>query len=373
VTFALPLSREEFAAALVTGHGRALMHVERHGLGAFVDELLRACVTDYVLDGQTEERRAAWLARLVVATGDAAAWGAALTDALGEQASSTDDAAQICGVLAELARRDLVDPREALRRAIDRWTGGDVGAAEDELVEFDGVAGLLRVARSRGVAILGGAEEPDWPEEDAFVGRAAERLGEEAVNSALARAASTDAATYAAWIAAMRARDSTVSATTFGREASDEELGLAFEGLLATTDAAELRRHVGVFLRRTFPAFDERLLAPAAHEDDRVHHRTRHALGRLADARIRAFALPLFVGPPPGEDRVALLTALSASHLPGDHAAIEAALPATGDREFLRRIAGDVTNLAEAQADPALAGCLLWAYERSELAGGAAA
>jgi len=59
-----PLDREAFRLALATGHGRAMIHAERHGVGEFRDVVLEACGRWVGYDAQVDGYREDWLARL---------------------------------------------------------------------------------------------------------------------------------------------------------------------------------------------------------------------------------------------------------------------------------------------------------------------
>lgn len=363
------------------------MHVERHGVGEFEETLLDACLHDLVLDRQADERRAPWLARIVSAGGAADRVCARVVATMDAKSGYDDDIEQACELLLELARGGSAPARDAIRRAVDRW-GRSHWAGTSELVQLEGIEGLLHVARVCGAAPEGTDRDEDWLP-GSIVEEAEHRLGVEAVGPALRQAAASDAAVRAfverigtadrshvsprpapgphlATYAAFLASGSTMADWDFARHAPDDEVRRAFVAMLDATDAADVRRHLAIFTRRALPAFDERVLEWAQHADDRIRRMSRHALGRLRDPAVRATAMRLFVDPPRNEDRTGLLAMLASSYRSGDHAAIGASLGGPADRLVTHALVGDVADLAAAQDDPALAGCLLWAYEKSD-------
>ncbi len=66
---AYPLTKAAFTRALMTGHGRALIHAERCGTDEVREEILNAALFPNVYDAQCNGLGEAWLVRLRVAAG----------------------------------------------------------------------------------------------------------------------------------------------------------------------------------------------------------------------------------------------------------------------------------------------------------------
>lgn len=66
---AYPLTKAAFTRALMTGHGRALIHAERCGTDEVREEILNAALFPNVYDAQCNGLGEAWLVRLCVAAG----------------------------------------------------------------------------------------------------------------------------------------------------------------------------------------------------------------------------------------------------------------------------------------------------------------
>ncbi len=137
-----PLTREQFRRALATGHGRAKIHVECFGAREFRDEILEAATisgTDY--SGDLVGERAGWLAELCFAAG-------VVEEVVAKHAEYNDwERHQRCGLLLAFSRRGFASARSALYAECGRdpYYGTCFGCAE--IIELDGEAGLLFVAR----------------------------------------------------------------------------------------------------------------------------------------------------------------------------------------------------------------------------------
>ena len=61
----VPLTLEKFQDALRKGLGRALMHVKTYGTENVRDEILQACLHNFIYDPQCEKSRANWLIEII--------------------------------------------------------------------------------------------------------------------------------------------------------------------------------------------------------------------------------------------------------------------------------------------------------------------
>jgi hypothetical protein len=147
-----PLTKAAFTRALMTGHGRPLIHAERCGTDDVREEILNAALFPNVYDAQCNGLGEAWLARLCVA--------ACLVESfLSKEPGITGDLALRCGMLAQFALQGHASPRAELRELCryDEKKGWVLGAGE--IVEVDGEDGFLFAADRVGEALL---EHPDY-------------------------------------------------------------------------------------------------------------------------------------------------------------------------------------------------------------------
>ncbi len=184
--FQLPLAREQFAAALHTGHGRAPLHVGQCGAQGFEDLVLDACTRSLVFDEQSEGTRAGWLSSLLEHAGLRDRARAVVVSALD---TLRPGAASDLWTVVQLLRMALIFAQEGhddCRRMIldtferqdfnESWVGGE------ELIILDGVDGFLRAAEVVGARLLRGS---GYWEDAHLLDFAADHHGREAVLRAL--------------------------------------------------------------------------------------------------------------------------------------------------------------------------------------------
>ncbi len=184
------LTVEKFRDALQKGLGRAVMHVREHGTEKVRNDILHACLHNIAYDHQCEESRANWLLEIINLTNDEEYYHQCILEAI---PNSTDlwDTQQLVELATELARRGLEEARRAiydkfaLQEFDEFWIGGS------QIVELDGIEGLLHVAEVIGTRLL---EEPDFRHDyDYLVTEAIERFDKQTVIAALEKRASENA------------------------------------------------------------------------------------------------------------------------------------------------------------------------------------
>jgi hypothetical protein len=149
---AYPLTKAAFTRALMTGHGRALIHAERCGTDGVREEILNSALFPNVYDAQCNGLGEAWLARLCQAAG-------LVERFISQDRGITGDLELRCGMLAQFALQGHHAPRTELRELCryDEKKGWVLGAGE--IVEVDGEEGFLFAADRVGAALL---EHPDY-------------------------------------------------------------------------------------------------------------------------------------------------------------------------------------------------------------------
>jgi hypothetical protein len=179
-----PLCREAFRRALITGHGRALIHAENFDVAEYHGEIFTAATTCLVYDTQVEGYREWWLARLCQAAG-------LIDELINRLPEIPGEGRQRCRLLKEFY---LQGHPEALPRlyAMCRFSAefNDVDAC-DELIEIDGEKGLIFVARRLGETLLA---DPDFWVSDWELDHFDDLYGEGSAKRILARAAAENPA-----------------------------------------------------------------------------------------------------------------------------------------------------------------------------------
>lgn len=143
-----PLEKAEFIRALATGHGRALIHAERHDTEGVRDGILDASLTSKTYDPQCNGYGEKWLARLCCLAG--------LVDTIisGRHAFEGGDGALRCRLLKEFALKGDMTALPALREMCRFDAEWNDLLACDEIVELEGEKGFVFVAERLGERLL---------------------------------------------------------------------------------------------------------------------------------------------------------------------------------------------------------------------------
>ena len=387
----------QFGEAIQKGLGRAFIQVRDSGAQELRDDILNACLHNLAYDSQCEGSRAEWLLAIADLTGEPQFYKELILAALPDATEKLWDARQLIELAAVLARRGSDRARRAIYERFElqefaSWIGAG------QIVEIDGIEGLLHVAEIIGAKLL---QNTDSWEDNYLVLEASELYGKEAVMAALSQGAETSANVRAYldevnkradFLSANKSekksarqtdRDrlrvqyiiSTIEAATrsvstscvWGRRASDEDLEYLFDRLLAETRREQLLRYLWIFRLREFPRLDDRLFDLAASEDEEIQDAAIVALAHSKDASIRNLANRLLRERPTSIYQSALRL-YTKNYEPEDYQLIESILTLSEDVDLLHQTAYDLIRFVKAQEDPQLANFLFWAYERTPCA-----
>jgi hypothetical protein len=382
----------EFVRVVAVGLGRAVLHLQSHDAAPYRDTILPACLHNMVYDTQVEEGREQYLFDLISLTGETDFYRERLSAAL-PATHDPRDRGQIGAVLRLFAERGDETSRTALYDAFTAAGGRDVSALGDQIVELDGVPGLLFVAQQ-----LSTGDCDSWSLEH-LVWLAKEMDGLDVVARALADASATDSR-VAAFAAAARAalapeEDSGERAAAiqqrrreeaadyerlrqrleagdgkaasllwlWGSEASESELVRAATDLLRESEPWRLRAYLRLFHRRRFPLDPAPLLALARSADETTAHQALYALGLVEHPAVRSLALDLLSR---GDGRGAAL--FVGNYEDGDYARLEQALSSWQDRDGLHGLGFNLRKVVAAHPTPAASPALMALYERGPCA-----
>ncbi len=300
-----PLTREQFRRALATGHGRAKIHVERFGASEFRDEILEAATVNLVSDPQVNGTRGEWLAELCLAAG--------VAETVIAQPIPEDhhDREQRVALMLAFARRGIAGARSALYACLGRARGSSDVYASREIIELDGEAGLLFVARAMGSLLATEADFSVWGyelsvfDEQHGEGRGRALLEREAASDASIRVYLEHVTRYEAGLAEARqaasgddarpgrparARMSVQEALRIISESTPgkAEEGLTYWGRLAEPE--ELQQVLGLLLLSSNPRVQESALRALSGPDHPPLHARVLELTRHADDEVRFWA-----------------------------------------------------------------------------------
>lgn len=378
------LNTAPFAHWLRIGLGRPILHLRDHDSQPYRETILDACLHDTAYDRQCEGSRAAYLFDVIVATGEPDYYRDHLLAASAPEALDGDDGEQIIALLGLFAAQGDAEARAQLYRVFDANIATERPDGATEIVETDGLAGLLAI-----IARLAFDPDDDW-EAYRFVRDAIERSGEEETWRALRDAAAADPIVANFFALAQRGREQDENPVLVDREpaptadyatlrarflagepsaygqllrwvrtATDDELCLAAADVLSEDDPKRLKAYLFLFSKRSFPLDHTRLLALARHPDHFVSHQALMALSHLAHPNIRALGLALLAEGNGGGARL-----LANNYQDGDFALIERLLLTWTDRDEIHALGFGLRDIAEAQQRPVAIGALSAAYER---------
>ncbi|RJP41608.1 MAG: hypothetical protein C4547_01570 [Phycisphaerales bacterium] len=422
--YTLPLTIEQFEAALRTGHGRAWQHAVDCGVADRLDAVVYACMHNLAYDAQCEGDRADWMLALVEAAGVTNLVTPLLLQA-GNEPPDQDEgfwhAVQRCRVMLELAKRGEDAARALLYQSFrpNGETMDLIGCAE--ILELDGADGLIFVCQKLGQWIAQDAsrlvdDQPLWKfDERAQPGVAARLLKSVRWNDPdIARyldavsaqsdfntsTANTDLEPGAApsrprrlyknldsfrfddaiadqrmqaiesrsaddvidWVRAAPEEAIGGWLRSWGRRAPEQYLMKVADALADETHPPRLCKFLLVFQRRAIPIVTDALLRLAEHPTPDVRWLLNYVLSHVADPRVRELALRCLT---PERMLESSLLLFRSNLKPGDAETIERALFLPDDPEGRHGIILDLLKLFEKQFSPESARLMLFAYEHS--------
>jgi len=383
-----PLGAIEFAAALKTGHGRAVQQIEAHGAAGLEQEIVKACVSCLTYDPQCEAERAPWLCSIVERASLNETVVQAIETVMQQHPTENHrDMAQRSAILKELAAAGSDDARRLLYSTLARLphTSDVIGA--EQIIELDGVNGLMRVARQLGRWLQA---DPDFWVDDWLIGLSDESTGVVGGLAALEREAEVDS-DVARYLAGIRKTGESQSAAPsrvdptahtgdqivayvnanpkeqchwfrrWGAHASEDQREVVFDALLASDNPEHVKRLFRCFGKTGIPRFDHRLTRWIVHPDEQVRWAAVRGVAANHHPELRAAAMRLMAeGDTP--NGVALLVN---NFETGDFVRCADHLTRLDDADETHHLVGELLNLCQAHPGMEALDCLLYVYERS--------
>lgn len=384
-----PLDSTAFGSALSRGHGRALQQVQLHGVQNLGDTLIDACLHCGTYDPQCEAPRVPWLFSIVDCAGLQNRLIQALAELLKEvpaEGEAHKDLTQRSAMLRELAAAGSADARRLLYASLMRLPGtsADVIAADD-IVELDGLNGLVHVARQMG---RWSQEDPHFWVDGQLVEQCKVSGGATAALAALECEAQTDpyiasylqglvetyaqsnssapqAASFTAEQIVAYARDHPRDPCHWfrgwGRRADASEIETVFLALLDVREPQHATRLLRCFARRGVPRFDSRLLPWLDHPDPMLGMAALNAVKSTRHPNLRTLALR-WIADGDLEGGIRLLTG---NFERGDFALCAPFLESIDDEDGRHRLASNFVAMCEAHPSAGALDGLLDVYEFS--------
>lgn len=316
------MTRAEFEDALRKGLGRVIQHLQTNSGKPFRDPILAACLEDWRYDRQTHSSRSLYLYETIQTTGEPEFYRDQLREHM--LTCATDDLLYENTSLAyEFAVRGDRKMREALYRAYDRLASDRDFTSGDEIVQLDGLAGLLYVIKP----YLDQRTDDDlWPAVSWIIQLEA-RDGAKEADSALEQAAGS----YPALAEALAARRShraeleerrssngpepilpwpemreailenqrprNVGVASWARRVSDETFREVSASIIGESDPDVLYKLLFLFHFRPFPLNPEPLLELVKTGSDRNAWRAAITLSKVVHPDVRRLAVELAANP----------------------------------------------------------------------------
>ena len=382
------LTQDQFRNALRKGFGRAVLHVREFGAAGLEDDIAHACTTNLVYDAQCEGTRGEWLHEIVKLAGLVETVTPLVIDKLRRSSTPEEfwDVGQLCVLASMFAQSGHKDARDVLYDKFDRQEFSSTWLCGSPIMDVDGLQGFLHLAEVIGNRLC---NEPDYWEDTYLLTEAYERFGHETVQDALAAQAKTCECTQK-FVDRMQKVEQqeaerkdhgprplesleTVLASVeaaqdkrlhrlwiWGRRATDDDVAVVFDRMLAESRPEQLCRYLSIFRYREMPRLPPRILELPIRAEGQLLDATIDALSVFKNAEVRTLGLRMLRGNPACLDAIRLFVK---NYEQGDSTLLESVLPTEGDADVLHRIGIDLLNVYSETKTPELAGCMKWLYE----------
>lgn len=389
------LSREEFATALQSGHGRALLYVLKCGIDGVADLVLEACLHDQAYDPQSEGSRAKWLFDMFYNTQEYRRFSNAILSALASE-NETRDLQQLCELASHMAAKGDVGAHDALRsRVLSHALGSeDIWVGARELVSLDGNPAVVELARRYGTRLLLDSEEYCPGLDELFDGNIPLE-----VRKNLQELSVTDHKVKAYWEYVLQAEanwtpdlnsqekirertrqrlslqkilDDAVATsgeypgpyTSFGKAATPEELMIIFQHLLTASSEKVAIRLLWVFRRTQVPKLDPKLWEFAASTNEDLKAAAIEVLAQNSDPSIGKFARNILSNGGFNEKNPEVLDLFIHNFEPGDGKLISFTVQQIKTiPDYAHEIGWSILNICDKNHSPELTPALNWVYE----------
>ena len=410
----IPLSREKFQDALEKGLGRAVQHVRVSRPEEVRDDLLNVSLHCLVFDAQCEGWRAPWLMEMFQITGETEFYRKPILERL-DEISDTElrkgrDFWQLYHFAKEFALRGDKEAHESVYRAFDRMIHDNFIEGSEELIELDGIAGLVYILEKTGQRIRDGF---GFCNAKYDIESAEEKFGKETVQNAIEtakkqnefvrlyfeRAAMKDPYFDGPFVYRERLPDLSLREWTdqimdedfsdfeigdedhpflsldmrrrifvrVARKAETAELEYAFEKLMQTDNPMRQYCLLGIFAKRPMPRVEKKILDLIDSENVSLTWYAAQALSSTSHEWIREKGLELLQSDPPQSNWYSGIELLENSFRPGDQRMIEKALVKNvfPDIHSLHGAGLSLKHLIGSNPQESFADCCLWFYDQT--------
>jgi hypothetical protein len=388
------LSSAEFADALKKGKGRAFMQVRDRGDTGIESELLHACLHSLAYDTQCEGDRGSWMMDLIECIKSPDLYYQSIVSSF---IATTEfwDVSQLSTMLTLLAKRNYPGARDLLYRKFGLQEFRESSTIGADLIELDGIEGMLHVAETIGKRIQ---SDSDYWENNYLTSWVCELLGKEETAEALQEAAKSNpsikayidniiATSGCLFLSDEERKPSSVSKETvslqeflseiekapkraakgyclrFGRNATSVDTKKLIAYLANEQDREKSLRCLWVFRIAELPEVPDFMLAYAVSADDELRSAALTALANTESAVVREFALELL-----NDGKLEAIELFKKNYADGDLQRIMQKLHTNDSDDKIHSFSVDILQICGNQNSPEAVDCLLWLYENTPCA-----
>lgn len=307
-----PLSKKDFAKALECGLGRAFLHVKNQDDTNIEEELVHAVTHSLSYDTQVEGNRGDWMYDMVQCTSRPDFYFGKLMDSYPQDHDGWD-VTQKSRILVRLAQGGNEKARELLYSKINQKNFEDYHLVAHDLIDLDGLKGLLAYARSW-------TERDEKWDDNGLVTYASRNAGEKETIQFLEDAAKEDE-DIKKYIEAVKDTSGTLIYSpkerptpslsiedvlkfaeqenglyltgmhSFMKDASTKEIEKLYDLLLGETREPQLIRYLRLFSKREIPFISEKIIDLTNSNNNRLRNSALHILSKVKSQRVRDLAI----------------------------------------------------------------------------------
>ena len=388
----------DFDKAFRLGLGRAYLHVKENSDDGVKEIILRHCLNNPCYDTQGEPSRAPWIMSVIDLCAAPEFYYESIIRAL---AIECDDRnlSQLYDLAFILAKRGDKAAEKRIYERFDKQEFNETWLGGDHIVELHGLKGLEHIANILGNRMLkedGYWDDSVYPKACDFYGKdkVDEHLGALAKNNpAVAAYLKSSQKIYDTWGAPRplnseeELKEKTRKEVTlelilsnienkkcslskfmrFGRYATDEELNIIYNKLIAEDRDEQLKRYLWIFRKRELPRLDDEVFLLANSDNEGLKNAAIMALSQTTHAHIREFAIEIH-GKDDTNRFIECLGLFIKNHQAGDYRYIERALIESDDFDVIFSLCYDILNIFEENTDAGMLKCLVWVYKNNPCA-----
>ena len=156
--------KQKFKSSIGRGTGEAYLLIQSHPTLDFSRDIIRACLKNFACDGQCESNRGGYLFELIKLSGKQDKIRDAILNGLATEQDDTWSLAQLFDLAKSFAMKGDYEARKAI---YDRFSANQIAGSDFlgswEILELDGMAGMLFIAERFGEALENDPE--DWQDD----------------------------------------------------------------------------------------------------------------------------------------------------------------------------------------------------------------